>query len=50
MNTPKLTYDKKKFKNDAEYIKFLDDKIHALMNRIKSTPELLNVFKRLADR
>jgi hypothetical protein len=50
MENQKLNYDKTKFKNDAEYIKFLDDKKDALMNRITSNPKLLDVFKRLKDK
>ena len=50
MENKKLNYDKTKFKNDAEYTKFLDDKMKSLMDRITSTPKLLNVFKRLKDK
>ena len=46
----KLRYDKTKFKNDEEYLKFLDDKMKEMLNKIKNTPELLAVFKRLNDR
>ena len=43
----KLNYNKKQFKNDAEYKKFLDDKMKELFNKID---ENIDVFKRLADR
>ena len=46
----KLKYDKTKFKNDEEYLKFLDDKMNEMMNKIKNTPELLDVFKRLNNK
>jgi hypothetical protein len=46
----KLKYDKTKFKNDEEYLKFLDDKMKSMLNQIKNTPELLDVFKRLNNR
>jgi hypothetical protein len=38
------------FKTEAEYTKFLDDKMKSLMDRIKNDPELLAVFRRLKDR
>jgi hypothetical protein len=50
MKNQKLNYDKTKFKNDAEYTKFLDDKMKSLMDRITSNPKLLDVFKRLKDK
>jgi hypothetical protein len=45
--TAKLNYNKKQFKNDAEYKKFLDDKMKILNEKIM---ENIDVFKRLADR
>jgi Glu-tRNA(Gln) amidotransferase subunit E-like FAD-binding protein len=46
----KMDWKKMGFKTEAEYHKFLDDKMKSFINRITSTPELLNVFKRLKDR
>jgi hypothetical protein len=46
----KLKYDKTKFKSEEEYNKFLRDKMDEMMNKIKSDPKLLNVFKRLNNR
>ena len=43
----KLNYNKKQFKNDVEYKKFLDDKMKSLFKKID---ENIDVFKRLADR
>jgi len=43
----KLNYNKKQFKNDAEYKKFLDNKMKELFKKID---ENIDVFKRLADR
>jgi hypothetical protein len=43
----KLNYNKKQFKNDAEYKKFLDDKLKSLFKKIDGN---IDVFKRLADR
>jgi hypothetical protein len=43
----KLNYNKKQFKNDAEYKKFLDDKMKELFNKIDGN---IDVFKRLAYR
>ena len=47
MTTQKLNYDKTKFKNDAEYKKFLDEKMKSLFKKID---EHIDIFKRLADR
>lgn len=44
-----LNYDKTRFKNDAEYQKFLDDKWQELKKKLEK-PEIQAVFKRLADR
>jgi len=38
------------FKSEEEYNKFLNTKMKDLMDRIKSDPKLLNVFKRLNDK
>jgi hypothetical protein len=47
MAKQKLNYDKSRFKNDAEYKKFLDDKMKELFVKIDQN---IDVFKRLADR
>ena len=47
MQKQKLNYDKTKFKNDAEYTKYLDDKMKTLFVKINNQ---IDVFKRLADR
>jgi len=47
MQNTKLNYDKTKFKNDAEYKKFLDEKMKSLFKKID---ENIDIFKRLADR
>ena len=46
----KTDWKKMGFKTEAEYIKFLDDKMKSFTDRIKNDPELLAVFKRLKDR
>jgi len=38
------------FKNEAEYDKYMRNKMEILLNKIKSSPELMDVFKRLNDR
>ena len=43
----KLNYNKKQFKSDAEYKKFLDDQMKILNEKIMAN---IDVFKRLADR
>jgi hypothetical protein len=45
-----MNWKKMGFKSEAEYKKFLDDKMKTLLDKIKSDPKLLNVFKRLFDR
>ena len=45
----KLVYDKKPFKNDEEYKKFLEEKWQSLKEKL-AKPEIQAVFKRLADR
>ena len=45
-----LNYDKGRFKNDQDYLRFLDEKKKSLISRIVNTPQLLNVFIRLKDR
>jgi len=47
MKNQKLNYDKTKFKNDAEYTKFLDDKMKSLFVKIEKQ---IDVFKRLKDK
>ena len=46
----KMDWKKMGFATEAEYIKFLDDKMKSLLDKIKNDPKLLNVFKRLFDR
>jgi hypothetical protein len=50
MKDKKMDWEKMGFKSEEEYNKFLKDKMEAMLDRIKSNPELLNVFKRLNDR
>jgi hypothetical protein len=38
------------FKSEAEYDKFMNDKMEAMLDRIRTTPKLLDVFKRLKDK
>ena len=45
-----MNWKKMGFKSEAEYKKFLDDKMKTLLDKIGSDPKLLNVFKRLFDR
>ena len=45
-----MNWKKMGFKSEAEYKKFLDDKMKTLLDKIASDPKLLNVFKRLFDR
>lgn len=45
----KLMYDKKQFKNDEEYKKFLEEKWQSLKKKLDE-PKIQAVFKRLADR
>ena len=47
MQKSTLNYDKKKFKNDEEFKKFLDDKMKSLFVKVEKQ---IDVFKRLADR
>ena len=47
MKNQKLNYDKTKFKNDAEYTKFWDDKMKSLFVKIEKQ---IDVFKRLKDK
>ncbi len=46
----KMNYNKKLFKTEEEYKKFLDDKLKNFFNRIENNQELVSVFKRLKDR
>jgi hypothetical protein len=43
-------WKKSGFKSEEEHNKFLDTKMKDMMDRIKSDPKLLNVFKRLKDK
>ena len=45
-----MDWKKMGFNTEAEYKKFLDDKMRHLLDKIKNTPELIAVFKRLGDR
>jgi hypothetical protein len=45
----RMNYDRKKFKSDEEYKKFLDEKWLELKKKLDK-PEIQAVFKRLADR
>jgi hypothetical protein len=38
------------FETEKEYNDFLKAKMDSLLNKIKNTPELLDVFKRLKDK
>jgi hypothetical protein len=38
------------FETEKEYKDFLKMKMDSLLNKIKNTPELLDVFKRLKDK
>jgi len=38
------------FESKEHYNEFLREKMEKMMNRIKTTPKLLNVFKRLRDK
>lgn len=38
------------FKNKAEYDQYMKDKMEALLDKIRTTPKLLDVFKRLNDK
>jgi hypothetical protein len=38
------------FKSEEHYQNFLRKKMEGLINRIKTTPELLDVFKRMKDK
>ena len=46
----KMDWKRMGFSTEAEYTKFLDDKMKSLIDRIKNDPKLLAVFKRLNDR
>ena len=49
-NKKEMDWKKMGFKNNEDYLKFLDTKMKDLIDKIKTTPELLNVFKRLHDK
>jgi hypothetical protein len=46
----KNDWKKMGFESEKEYNDFLKDKMNSLLHKIKTTPELLNIFKRLNDR
>jgi DNA-directed RNA polymerase beta' subunit len=49
-NKKEMDWKKMGFKSNEDYLKFLDTKMKDLIDKIKTTPELLNVFKRLHDK
>jgi len=49
-NKKEMDWKKMEFKSNEDYLKFLDTKMKDLIDKIKTTPELLNVFKRLHDK
>jgi DNA-directed RNA polymerase beta' subunit len=49
-NKKEMDWKKMGFKSNEDYLKFLDTKMKDLIEKIKTTPELLNVFKRLHDK
>ena len=50
MKDKKMNWEKMGFKSEEAYNKFLRDKMDEMMDKIKSDPKLLNVFKRLKDK
>jgi hypothetical protein len=46
----KVDWKKMGFNSEEEYRKYMNDKMEALLDRIRSTPKLLDVFKRLKDK
>ncbi len=49
-NKKETDWKKMGFESNDDYQKFLDTKMKDLLDKIKNTPELLNVFKRLHDK
>ena len=49
-NKKEMDWKKMGFKSNEDYLKFLDTKMKDLRDKIKTTPELLTVFKRLHDK
>ena len=45
-----MDWKKMGFKSKEDYDEFLETKMKDLMNKIKSDPKLLDVFKRLHDK
>lgn len=45
-----VNWKKMGFNSEEEYNKFLNDKMEALVDRIRSNSKLLDVFKRLKDK
>jgi hypothetical protein len=45
-----MDWKKMVFESNDDYQKFLDTKMKDLLDIIKNTPDLLNVFKRLHDK
>jgi hypothetical protein len=46
----KMDWKKMGFDTEKDYKEFLDKKLNDLMQKIKTDPKLLNVFKRLKDK
>jgi hypothetical protein len=46
----KVDWKKMGFNSEEEYNQYMNDKMEALLDRIRSTPKLLDVFKRLKDK
>ena len=49
-NKKEMDWKKMGFESNEDYQKFLDTKMKDLIDKIKNTPELLNVFKRLHNK
>jgi hypothetical protein len=49
-NKKEMDWKKMGFESNDDYQKFLDTKMKDLLDIIKNTPDLLNVFKRLHDK
>jgi hypothetical protein len=49
-NDEDMDWKKMGFESNDDYQKFLDTKMKDLIDKIKNTPDLLNVFKRLHNK
>jgi predicted transcriptional regulator len=49
-NKKEMDWKKMGFESNDDYQKFLDTKMKDLLDKIKNTPDLLNVFKRLHNK